>query len=448
VPKALQALTGRTHLWRSLKTGDKMKAIHEARLVAADFEGLLRGDSLERPERLHIRHEAPSPPTSSVAARTQSARPETTLRDLLALFLGDPTKERSTKIRMSYENTVAIAGQVVGFDTPLAAIDRATCRRFLDLLQWLPRNPTKRFPKLTALEAAAMAKAKGLTSTLSRASINAYMTQFSVLMNYAVNEGYIDRNPARGLQVADPTHRRDRRLPFSMEQLRIIFHAPLYTGCADDEYGYATVGTARPRRARYWIPLIALFSGMRMNEICQLDTTDVRHIDGVDCFLISHRSTNGSDDKRVKTANSERFVPVHPRLTELGLMDFIASRRSGSQRKLFSELPLSTTGYYSDPFSKWFKRFVEKTGANRPKTCFHSFRHNFRDALREARIDHDIALALGGWASGSGKESVEVAEAYGRGFKVATLAEAMKLVQYPNLELSHLEPSSNWPIAR
>jgi hypothetical protein len=42
VPKALQALTGRTHLWRSLKTGDKMKAIHEARLVAADFEGLLR----------------------------------------------------------------------------------------------------------------------------------------------------------------------------------------------------------------------------------------------------------------------------------------------------------------------------------------------------------------------------------------------------------------------
>jgi integrase len=278
---------------------------------------------------------------------------------------------------------------------------------------------------------------------LSRASINAYMTQLSVLMNYAVNEGYLDRNPARGLQVADPTHRRDRRLPFSTEQLRIIFQAPLYTGCGDDEYGYATVGTARPRRARYWVPLIALFSGMRLNEICQLDTTDVRHIDGVACFLVSHRSTNGTDDKRVKTANSERFVPIHPKLIELGLMEFIGSRQSGGQRKLFSELPISTTGYYSDPFSKWFKRFVEKVGANRPKTCFHSFRHNFRDALREARIDHDIALALGGWASGSGKESVEVAEAYGRGFKVATLAEAMKLVQYANLELSHLEPSRN-----
>jgi len=115
--------------------------------------------------------------------------------------------------------------------------------------------------------------------------------------------------------------------------------------------------------------------------------------------------------------------------------------------KLFSELTLSTTGYYSDPFSKWFRRFIHKAKATRPKTCFHSFRHCFRDALREARIDHDVALALGGWSSGSGTEGTLTAEAYGRGFRLKTLSEAMERVDYPNLDLSHLISSRSPPSA-
>jgi hypothetical protein len=163
------------------------------------------------------------------------------------------------------------------------------------------------------------------------------------------------------------------------------------------------------------------------------------------CFLITSRSNSGSGDKKVKTSTSERFVPIHPHLTEIGFMDFVEERRRSGSAKLFPELPRSTTGYYSDPFSKWFRRFLEKSKATRPKTCFHSFRHSFRDALREARIDHDIALALGGWSSGGGKESVETAEAYGQGFRVSTLSEAIKQIEYPNLDLSHLVESARKP---
>lgn len=310
----------------------------------------------------------------------------------------------------------------------------------MDMLRWLPTNSKKRFRKMTAVQASEMAKAKKLTSTLGYAAINSYLKCLSALMNFAVNEGYIDRNPAKGLRVVDPRHRRDRRLPFSNDQLRAIFDAPLYRGCVDDEYGYADVGPARPRRARFWVPLIALFSGMRMNEICQLDVADIRRVDGVDCFLITSRSNGGGDDKKVKTSTSERFVPIHPRLTEIGLMEFVNERRRNGSIKLFPELPFSTTGYYSDPFSKWFRRFIHKAKATRPKTCFHSFRHCFRDALREARIDHDVALALGGWSSGTGKESVETAEAYGQGFRVRTLFDAMARIEYPHLDLQHLLP--------
>ena len=69
-------------------------------------------------------------------------------------------------------------------------------------------------------------------------------------------------------------------------------------------WGYANF------RARFWVPLIALFSGMRMNEICQLDVSDIRCVDGVDCFVITSRSNGGGADKKVKTSTSERFVPI------------------------------------------------------------------------------------------------------------------------------------------
>ena len=344
---------------------------------------------------------------------------------------------------MIYNHTIPIVGEVLGMDTPLRSIDREACRRLMDMLRWLPTNSKKRFPKMTAIQASEMAKAKKLTSTLGYAAINSYLKCLSALMNFAVNEGYIDRNPARGLRVVDPRHRRDRRLPFSNDQLRAIFNTPLYRGCVDDEYGYADVGPARPRRARFWIPLIALYSGMRMNEICQLDAADIRQVDGVDCFLVTSRSSGGGGDKKVKTSTSERFVPVHPRLAEIGFMDFVNDCRRSGTVKLFPELPLSTTGYYSDPFSKWFRRFIQKAKATRPKTCFHSFRHCFRDALREARIDHEVALALGGWSSGTGKESIEAAEAYGRGFRVKTLFEALKRIEYPNLDLRHLSSEAS-----
>lgn len=35
-------------------------------------------------------------------------------------------------------------------------------------------------------------------------------------------------------------------------------------------------------RQAFWVPLIALFSGMRMNEICQLHVADIHRLDGVD----------------------------------------------------------------------------------------------------------------------------------------------------------------------
>jgi len=192
------------------------------------------------------------------------------------------------------------------------------------------------------------------------------------------------------------------------------------------------------------VPLLALFAGLRLNQACQLDVADIQTVEGVDRISISAGPATANNDKRLKTASSERLVPIHSALREMGFITFVEARRAAGGRKLFAELQASSTGYFSDPFSKWFRRFLAKAGAARPRTCFHSFRHCYRDALRETRIDHEIALALGGWASGSGKDDSETAAAYGRGYRVEALKAAIEKVAYPGLDLGRLaaEPAT------
>jgi site-specific recombinase XerC len=69
---------------------------------------------------------------------------------------------------------------------------------------------------------------------MSPGNITTYLNKVGGVFNWAVKEEVMDRNPAKGLKVPDQTLRRDKRLPFSIAQLRAIFAAPLYTGCRDD----------------------------------------------------------------------------------------------------------------------------------------------------------------------------------------------------------------------
>lgn len=427
-------MVGKTHVMKSLGTGYRADAVRQARIIAAALEQEWRDIDAHgvRPViALSSERQKPAPPPPTWPS-------DKTLRQAFELFRSDPAKQRTRKTDLHYLNLIELTVGLWGENRTIRSIDREASRELLDVLRWLPSNAEKKFPKLSPLAAARMAKEKGLTGRLSPASVNGYMTKFRAVMNFCQNEGWIERNPAKGLQVIDRVRRRDKRLPFSTEQLRLIFDAPIYRGCVNDRAGYSTPGRARPRRGRFWVPLIALFSGMRMNEICQLHVTDIHRLDGVDCFFVTEGPSDADNGKRLKTAASERFIPVHPTLIEIGFMTFVEQRRAAGTVRLFSELHKSSTGYYSDPFSKWFRRFLQRARADRPKTCFHSFRHCYRDALREAGTDHEVALALGGWASGS--DGGDAAAAYGRGYRARTLHEAMATVAYPDLDLSHLFP--------
>ncbi len=93
--------------------------------------------------------------------------------------------------------------------------------------------------------------------------------------------------------------------------------------------------------------------------------------------------------KRIKEMYSDashRIIPIHPKLKEAGFMEYVASIKERGEKHLFPELPRDKYGNYSSIYSKWFWRFLRSVEAKTEKTSFHSFRHNFRDAMREAEI--------------------------------------------------------------
>ena len=317
VPVDAQHLLNRLEIWRSLQTDRlavamrrlpsviariEMEVEHARSMAGMPVDATLIPPLTDDPaERLVVATAAPTP--------LAEANGSPTLAEAYRRYIDDPTRAWTSNTREAYETSRKLAIAVMGEAVPVALISRTQCRDFLDVLRFLPANASKVFPKLSPRDAADRARLRGDIKIISAANANSLMSNMSSFLNWAVNEELLARNPARGLRLPDPVNKRDKRLPFSPEQLHAIFNAPLYRGCIDGERGYNKVGDQGPRNARFWVPLIALFTGARLGEICQLDVTDIRPIDGVSCIVVSQRSLVGTTDKQLKTSASDRLIP-------------------------------------------------------------------------------------------------------------------------------------------
>ncbi|WP_328805822.1 site-specific integrase [Sphingobium yanoikuyae] len=455
VPADLRADFGCSHVKRSLRTDSPSLAMRLGRQAAAEidimFEERRRVAGLAFEERLLASNDnvgvASTARRSSIAivcddrvlspSRETENRPDAlTLSAIYQRYLDDPTRRRCARTMLAHVTTRRVVEDIIGGATPIADITRETCRDLFEVLRSLPVNYNKKYSNVSARDAAAMGKSDQKVRTINPTNLNAYMARFGSLLNWAVAEEYIGRNPSKGLQLAETVHPLDRRRPFSIEQLRRIFSAPVYSGCKDEQAGYALPGSTVATGARYWVALLGLLSGARLNEICQLDVADIRLIEGVACLVISEESVTGGRDKSLKNKASARIVPLHPILLQLGFMDFVDRKRRSGAFKLFDDLPEGAKGFRSVAFSRWFARFLVRSSASAPQTCYHSFRHGFRDAARNARIDRDIVLRLGGWTTGGGQS--EAADAYGVGYHPQVLYDAIAKIEYPGLDLTHL----------
>ena len=322
---------------------------------------------------------------------------------------------------------------VIG-DRPLDAYTKADARAFKAILLKLPANWVK-FSELKGLPAdkAADKAAKLGMKPMSDSNVNKLMGFVGSFWNWAADHYDEAPNPLfRGLKITIKKRSRDDRDPFSTDELKTIFSAPLYTGCKSLLH-WRHPGDHIPKNSGfYWVPIISLFTGARLGEIIQLYTEDVREEDGVLFFDINA----DGEDKRLKTAHSHRSIPVHRFLVDMGIMKLVEQRKKKGEIRLFPELLMGEDGYYSSPFSKRFGQLLKSVGVKRVKNAFHSFRHCFEDACRDSDIPKEIMDAL------QGHVQEGMAERYGRGYYLKKLDESMQRLQFRDLDLDHLKRES------
>ncbi len=128
-----------------------------------------------------------------------------------------------------------------------------------------------------------------------------------------------------------------------------------------------------------WIPRIMAYTGCRMGEAAQLRKTDVRKEQGVPVFDFNE----DTEEKHLKTDGSTRLVPIHPRLLDLGILDFVESCADGylfPERVRYTENPERSN---VDLLSKELLRWLRQAGVTDPRKQVQSFRGTMTTRLKE-----------------------------------------------------------------
>ena len=90
--------------------------------------------------------------------------------------------------------------------------------------------------------------------------------------------------------------------------------------------------------------------------------------------------------------------------------DAIRQGKAGANVRLF-DCSKNGRGYFSDNFSKWFKRYKDKAGV-RSNVNFHSFRHTFAVKACEANINDKLIDTLAGWSKGHTVGNISMQKRY------------------------------------
>ena len=256
-------------------------------------------------------------------------------------------------------------------DIDIRSLGREELRKFRDALVLMPKNRTR----IEQYKTLTMQQIENLkpSDTLSLSTTNYILESISSMFRELIVEKKLLSNPAVGLSQSDNKQGMDDKDPFTQNDLVAIF--------STDRFMHQTYKNS----AYFWVPLISLFTGMRLEEVSQLYIDDVTFCEDSKLYLIDineNPSPSGVLDKHLKNNSAFRIIPLHKTLVELGFPKYVNAMAQKGYERVFPLLTKSSDQKYGKQPGKQLTQLLRKCKVTGPKS-FNSLRHTFNNFFKQ-----------------------------------------------------------------
>ncbi len=320
------------------------------------------------------------------------------------------------KTELEKADHIKLLEEILGAETDIGSLGPVDAKRVKDTLIAYPKNRSKS----VITRGKSLKEVLGLegVETLHATTINKYLQTYSDMFEWANRNGFVEKNVFSGLTI-----RKSRR---DSKGQRKAFTGGQITSIVDAVTRNENALIRKPYQK--WGSLIGIYSGARLNEISQLHLKDIRQHEGIWCFDLN----DDDEGKHLKAVASKRLVPVHPKLIDLGLLQFVQEMKAKGSERLFPDFRYCPKNGWGRHLGRWFNEtLLPKLDLKRKELVFHSLRHTVVTQLMQAGVEEPMVKAIVGHA----QEGVTQQNYFKQGYKLQQLADA----------LGKLDFSEAWP---
>lgn len=412
--------------------------IQEIKQVKLEVENAALKHALASARTSHATTPPPAPQNSPATLKATSAP---MFKSVVDGFLSKYSQGKKVAMYKKHKPVLTMLLDVVG-NKPITELKQADINKFFDLLKNLPPrwDDECRKRKLTVRQLAELNLPKKLGPKTIEYTYIASVRPFLE----AAKKDWQDQGFPLGLTTDGNEYQGDREAgeskqrAFTPSELKRLFEGEEMLGFAAD----------KNLAHRFWLPHIGLFTGARVNEICQLNPqTDILQEpdSGIWYFWITKETeADAGIVKSVKTGDS-RKVPIHSKLIELGFCDYLKSVKAKGAKRLFPAWePRKERA--SGEAEKWFRQFLRDTKLrdDTPKAKIvgmHAFRHTLltQGALQKPALN---LTSITGHAQNS-VGAMGAAKGYFDPAQLSSLSNRKELLDQLNYNISFHRPVTN-----
>lgn len=358
-------------------------------------------EAAERSDGYSLGKTHAAPPSPAVPPLAASAA----LGSAIDEFMAEHSRQWPDKTAGQFRSYLAILLEYLGPDRRLGTVTKQEAGDIKKMLQMLPASRNTK-PHLKGLSLAEVVKVRG-EKTLAPKTINSHIDLYRRFFDWAERHGHAPHKLFEGMKVPKAKSAATDRKAFTIAQIQQI-----YSELTKNQSGLVR------SESHKWGALLGMFTGARLNELCQLEIADIKQEDGIWFLQITDE---GDNNKSIKADASRRKVPLHSELLRLGFLAFVEKRRSGT--RLFPDYSFNKNGGYGRNLGRWFNEsFLPRLGIKHESLVFHSYRHTMVTRLGQADVPQPIIQSLVGHAPEGVTQEVYMRD----GYRVVQLRDAIE----------------------